>query len=203
MPVSTGPISLSSPPSSVYSSGPNSAISSPSSHHSTYSMMQLSSMPSFESPNVPSSSASSSSSSSHSSPRSDFFETQQDLSSSFDMNFDALALDTHLHRLFSNDIFEPFLDQSFSPCSPHAGDPGDFTWMGGHDFYPGFGSYETLPFTQPLDDQHFLEYSTTLTSNLVSPATSGLDLPTANSMVTDPSVINPSEALTADYRMSL
>jgi hypothetical protein len=125
-----------------------------------------------ESPHFSNSSGSSCSSSSNSSPRSDYFETQQDLSRSLDVDFEALASDAHIHRLFSPSTVNPFLDQPFFPCSPHVVDPGEFTWMEGNDFHPGFGCNQILPFPQPLEDQYFVEYGQTLTL----PANSDIDI---------------------------
>ncbi|KAF8660900.1 hypothetical protein AX16_001529 [Volvariella volvacea WC 439] len=93
--------------------------------------------------------SSASSSSSSSSPRTDFFETRNDVP--YDLELDTLTLDTQLNQIFSTSTFDPFLDQSFSPCSTQP-QMNDFTWVeGGNTYYPGYSDDGfALPPNEPL-----------------------------------------------------
>lgn len=90
----------------------------------------------------------------------------------FDMGFDSLALDTHLNRLFNNNMFEPFIDQQPHSCSPQLGDPNDFSWMDGSELYPGYGDDSYTFQTQGYEDQGFSTDYAALTSNDTSASTS-------------------------------
>ncbi|KAF9464087.1 fungal-specific transcription factor domain-containing protein [Collybia nuda] len=132
--------------------------SSPISPHSMFPTMVPTS---YDLPTLSMSSGSSSTSSSHSSPRSEYFEAQPDLSGTYDVGFDSFALDSHLHRLYSNNMFEPFLEQPFHSCSPSG--PSDFGWMEGTDIYPTY-SDDTFTFPHGYEEQRFSTEFTTLGS---------------------------------------
>ncbi|GLB38794.1 putative zinc finger, C2H2 type [Lyophyllum shimeji] len=108
---------------------------------------------------------SSSTSSSHSSPRSEFFESQPDMSGTFDMSFDAYTLDSYINGAFSAPAVDPVFDSSITSCPPpQPGAIDDFSWLGGNEFYPNF-SDEHFSFLQPQGyDDHFTTDFGTLTS---------------------------------------
>ncbi|KAL0961258.1 hypothetical protein HGRIS_006220 [Hohenbuehelia grisea] len=132
-----------------------------------------------------SSSSGSSSASSSSSPRSEFFDNQQDILTNFDLGFDSLTLDSHLNRLFSSNMFEPFLDQSFPSCSPQSSHPvisGDFAWPEDQDFYSSYTNIASDGFAFPdsiASEAHFttnLDYPSGLLPNTSPPTTTVPDL---------------------------
>ncbi len=97
-------------------------------------------------------SSSSSSASSTSSPRSDFFDNHL---GSYDLGLDALTLDSHLNKLYSTNLFEPFLEQSFTSPSPEQSGllSGDFGWTEGQDFYSNYSTLtaDELAYVSSLD----------------------------------------------------
>ncbi|KAF7422889.1 hypothetical protein PC9H_011053 [Pleurotus ostreatus] len=112
-------------------------------------------------------SSSSSSASSTSSPRSDFFDNQL---SSYDLGLDALTLDSHLNKLYSTNLFEPFLEQSFTSPSPEQSSgllSGDFGWTEGQDFYANYSNLtaDELAYVSSLDagtQQYPTQFSDTI-----------------------------------------
>lgn len=114
-----------------------------------------------------------SSASSDSSPRTDIFDNaRRDVPSPFDVELDALALDGHLNRLFSNTTMELFLDQQFPSCAPQS---NDYTWLdSGNTFYPAYNG-DAFPST-PSNQVHHLsaEYADSGLSggNMVNPVAS-------------------------------
>ncbi|KAF5377902.1 hypothetical protein D9615_006798 [Tricholomella constricta] len=151
------PDSLTSSPSEFPSSFSPFASNTPISPHPALPMM----------PALSVSPGSSSTSSSHSSPRSEFFESQPEMSGTFGMNFDAYALDSYLNQAFTNSVIDPFFDISISSCSlPQPGPMNDFSWLEGNEFYSNFGGDEQFTFPQPAgyDDQGFTADFGALTS---------------------------------------
>lgn len=112
-------------------------------------------------------SSSSSSASSTSSPRSDFFDNQL---GSYDLGLDALTLDSHLNKLYSTNLFEPFLEQSFTSPSPEQSSgllSGDFGWTEGQDFYANYSNLtaDELAYVSSLDagtQQYPTQFSDTI-----------------------------------------
>lgn len=93
------------------------------------------------------------------------------------MGFDNIEMDDHL-RLYANNMFDPFLEQSLHSCSSM--DPNDFTWMEGADIYPAY-SDDAFTFPHGYEEQGFSTEYTTLGSNdsnaSESPRTSTRRLP--------------------------
>ena len=115
-------------------------------------------------------SSGSSTTSSQSSPRTEIFESLPDMSVPFDMSFDALAFDTHMDRILSTDVFQPFLDTQMTACSPQVSDPVDFSWIEGIEMFPSYGD-ESLIFSQVGYDDHGFSsgYATVSSPDSVSP----------------------------------
>lgn len=79
--------------------------------------------------------------------------------------FDTFALDSHLNRVFTDSLFDPFMDQSMNSCSvTPLGSANDFTWFEGSELYPAFGSEQFFPQPQGYDDQGFTTDYETFTS---------------------------------------
>ncbi|RDB14606.1 Zinc finger protein klf1 [Hypsizygus marmoreus] len=172
-PASVLPDSMTSSPMDFPSVFPSFNPTTPVSSHSLLpSTAGIYDMPSLVSP------GSSSTSSSLSSPRSEFFDNQADISGAFDMTFDTFALDSHLNRAFSSNLFDSFLDHSMSSCTPtQPGSLQDFSWLEGSELYPAFGDDQfTFPQPHGYDDQgfttDFAAFTSTNSSLNSSPRTS-------------------------------
>lgn len=181
--MSNGTTSSSSSPSQTYASEYSLGLGTSSALR--YSATQP--LSGFELPSLANSSSSSSSSSS--SPRTDFYETRQEMLSSYDIGFSNPPADDHLSRLvFSNNLFESTLEHSFASCSPQIG-ADDFAWLDGGEYYPGYGNDESFHFPQHNrpDDQGFItpsEYATLATHlpNHTPPGVPGPDFSADSSL---------------------
>ncbi|TFK62373.1 hypothetical protein BDN72DRAFT_848761 [Pluteus cervinus] len=115
------------------------SFSNPTSPLSTISIVTSPSGLETPFPLLPNSSNSTSSGSSNSSPRTDFFETRQDIPNSYDVELDTLTLDTQLNRLFttSTTSYESYVDQGSTSCTPQA---TELNWVegSGTTFYPSY-----------------------------------------------------------------
>ena len=94
----------------------------------------------------------SSASSSRSSPRSDSFDSGQNLSNGFNTSFDPMELDSDLHNIFPNGL-DPYMEDpfKFSSCLPRVqSDPDASPWSEFNQACSAYGAGEPYVYSQPL-----------------------------------------------------